>query len=128
MEVLRMDAKKFKKIALVGATPDPRKYGNIILKDLKSKGIEVIPVNPKYEQIENLKCLKSVKELPEDIDVIVFVVPPEIGLQIAKDSIESGFKKLWFQPGAESKEIKDFLDSENVEYCFQRCIMVETSL
>lgn len=121
-----MDAKKFKKIALVGATPDPKKYGNIILKDLKTKGFEVIPVNPRYEQIDNLKCFKSVKELPEDVDVIVFVVPPKIGLQVAKDAINSGFRKLWFQPGAESKEIKDFLDSEDVEYSFQRCIMVET--
>lgn len=29
-----MDPKKFKKIALVGATVNPRKYGNVILKDL----------------------------------------------------------------------------------------------
>jgi len=122
-----MDPKTFKKIAVVGASKNPRKYGNIIVKDLKSKGFEVYPVNPKYDEIEGLKCYKSVKDLPKDVDVIVFVLPPQIGLQVAKEAIDAGFKRLWFQPGAESEEIKEFLSQKNVEYSFNRCIMVETS-
>ncbi|KPU62750.1 CoA-binding protein [Thermococcus sp. EP1] len=121
-----MNVKEFKKIALVGATPNPTKYGNIILRDLLGKGFEVLPVNPKYEEIENVKCYKTVRDLPKDVDVIVFVVPPKIGLQIAKDAVEAGFRKLWFQPGAESEEIKKFLEDQNVEYSFKKCIMVET--
>lgn len=122
-----MDVKNFKKIALVGATPNPTKYGNIILRDLKAKGFEVLPVNPNYDEIEGLKCYKSVKELPKDVEVIVFVVPPKVGLQVAKEAIDAGFRKLWFQPGAESEEIKELLERENVEYSFIKCIMVETS-
>lgn len=121
-----MDVKEFKKIALVGATRNPVKYGNIILKDLVSKGYEVLPVNPKYDEIEGLKCYRSVKELSKDVDVIVFVVPPKVGLQVAKEAVEVGFKKLWFQPGAESEEIREFLENAGVEYSFGRCIMVET--
>jgi len=83
------------------------------LKDFLGKGFEVLPVNPNYDEIERLKCYKSVKELPKDIDVIVFVVPPRVGLEVAKEAVEAGFKKLWFQPGA--------------EYSFGKCIMVETS-
>ncbi|AAL80867.1 hypothetical protein PFDSM3638_03710 [Pyrococcus furiosus DSM 3638] len=74
-----MNPKEFKKIALVGAIPE---YRNIILKDLLRKGFEVLPVNPKYDEIEGIKCYKSVKELPRDVDVIVFVVPPKIGLYV----------------------------------------------
>lgn len=122
-----MDVKEFKKIALVGATRNPVKYGNIILKDLVSKGYEVLPVNPKYDEIEGLKCYRSVKELPKDVDVIVFVVPPKVGLQVAKEAVETGFKRLWFQPGAESEEIREFLENAGAEYSFGRCIMVETS-
>jgi len=122
-----MNPKEFRKIAVVGASKDPKKYGNIIVKDLKSKGYEVYPVNPKYEEIEGLKCYKSVKDLPKDIDVIVFVLPPKVGLQVAKEAIKAGFKRLWFQPGAESDEIRKFLHEKDVEYSFDRCIMVETS-
>ncbi len=122
-----MNPKEFRKIAIVGASKNPKKYGNIILKDLVSKGFEVYPINPKYKEIDGIKCYKSVKELPKEIDVIVFVLPPKIGLQVAKEAIEVGFRRLWFQPGAESEEIRKFLEDNNVEYSFDRCIMVETS-
>lgn len=122
-----MDVKNFKRIALVGATPNPTKYGNIILRDLKAKGFEVLPVNPNYDEVEGLKCYKSVKDLPKDVDVIVFVVPPKVGVKVAKDAIDAGFRKLWFQPGAESGEIREIVEKENIEYSFIKCIMVETS-
>ncbi|ACB09671.1 MAG TPA: CoA-binding protein [Thermotoga sp.] len=123
-----MDPKKFKKIALVGATVNPRKYGNVILKDLVSKGFEVLPVNPKYDEIEGFRVYKSVEELPEDIDVIVFVVPPEVALEETKKAYDVGFRRFWYQPGAFSEEIKRFLDSsKDVEYSAEKCIMVETS-
>ncbi|AIF70157.1 CoA-binding protein [Palaeococcus pacificus DY20341] len=122
-----MNVGDFKKIALVGASPNPAKYGNIILKDLKKKGFEVLPVNPNYDEIEGLKCYKSVKDLPKDVDVIVFVVPPKVGVKVAKEAIEAGFRKLWFQPGAESEEIRELVEKENIEYSFIKCIMVETS-
>ncbi|WP_048147765.1 CoA-binding protein [Palaeococcus ferrophilus] len=122
-----MNVKEVRKIAIVGASPNPDKYGNIILRDLLGKGFEVLPVNPKHEEIEGLKCYRDVKELPGDVDVIVFVVPPKAGLNVAKEAVEAGFKRLWFQPGAESDEIARLLDGEGVEYSFGRCIMVETS-
>ncbi|HIP75042.1 MAG TPA: CoA-binding protein, partial [Thermococcus paralvinellae] len=49
-----------------------------------------------------------------------------VGIQVAKEAVEAGFKRLWFQPGAESKEIREFLESQNMEYSFHRCIMEET--
>ncbi|PLV60166.1 CoA-binding protein [Thermotoga sp. KOL6] len=123
-----MDPKNFKKIALVGATVNPRKYGNIILKDLISKGYEVLPVNPKYEEIEGLKVYKSVEKLPKDVDVIVFVVPPNVALEETKKAYKSGFRKFWYQPGAFSSDIKEFLSNlKDVEYSTEKCIMVATS-
>ncbi|ASJ12671.1 CoA-binding protein [Thermococcus thioreducens] len=122
-----MDVDGFRRIALVGASPNPDKYGNVILRDLLEKGFEVLLVNPKYDEIEGLRCYRSVRELPKDVDVIVFVVPPHVGLQVAKEAVEAGFKRLWFQPGAESDEIARFLDEKGVEYSFWKCIMVETS-
>ena len=125
--VVGVDVREFRRIALVGASPNPDKYGNVILRDLLAKGFEVLPINPRYDEIEGLKCYRSVKELPKDVDVVVFVVPPKVGLEVAREAVEAGFKKLWFQPGAESDEIARFLDGEGVEYSFGRCIMVETS-
>ncbi|PHJ12594.1 CoA-binding protein, partial [Fervidobacterium sp. SC_NGM5_G05] len=43
---MSMNPKEFKKIAIIGATTNPNKFGNIVLKDLRKKGFEVYPVSP----------------------------------------------------------------------------------
>lgn len=116
-----------KKVAVIGASEDRRKYGNKIVRDLSSKGFEVYPVNPKADSVEGIKSYKDIEELPKDVDLIVFVVPPEIGIQIAEKAMKLGFKRFWFQPGAGSKQIENLLKNNGVEYSFGRCIMVETS-
>ncbi|KAF2956401.1 CoA-binding protein [Marinitoga sp. 38H-ov] len=121
-----MDVKKIKRIGLVGATTNKSKFGYKILKDLVSKGYDVYPVTPNYEEIDGIKTYKSVTDLPE-VDVLNFVVPPSIGLKITKEAYENGFRKFWYQPGAESEEIKEYLESlPDAEYLFHKCIMVET--
>lgn len=122
------DVSKIKKIGLVGATTNKSKFGYKILKDLVAKGYEVYPITPNYDEIEGIKTYKSVKNLPE-VDILNFVVPPKIGLNVTKEAYENGFKKFWYQPGAESEEIKEYLESikdPEVEYLFYKCIMVET--
>ncbi|WP_448516179.1 CoA-binding protein [Pseudothermotoga sp.] len=122
-----MDLNGVKKIAVVGASEDRSKYGNKIVRDLLSKGFSVYPVNPKSESIEGVKCYRDIEELPRDVELIVFVVPPEVGIQVADKAIKLGFKRLWFQPGAGSKQIEDLVKNNGVEYSIGRCIMVETS-
>ncbi len=127
MGVEDLELSNVKKIAIVGASEDRRKYGNKIVRDLLSKGFEVYPINPRSEVVEGIKCYRDVEELPKDIDLIVFVVPPEIGIQVAEKAIRMGFKRLWFQPGAGSKQIEDLVKNNGVEYSIGRCIMIETS-
>ncbi|QTA38446.1 CoA-binding protein [Thermosipho ferrireducens] len=121
-----MDLKKIKKIAIVGATINREKFGNIVLRDLLKKGFEVIPVTPKYDEVEGLKVIKTIENLPKDTDLLVFIVPPHIGLENTKLAIKSGFKRLWYQPGAFSEEIEKFLKDYEIEYIAGKCIMVET--
>ncbi len=122
-----MDLNGVKKIAIIGASEDRGKYGNKIVRDLLSKGFEVYPVNPRSQVIEGVRCYRDIEELPRDVELIVFVVPPDVGIQVADKAIKLGFKRLWFQPGAGSKQIEDLVKNNGVEYSIGRCIMVETS-
>ncbi|MCX7796091.1 MAG: CoA-binding protein [bacterium] len=123
-----MDLSNIKKIAIVGATIDQKKFGNIVLKDLLKKGFQVIPVNPKYDIIEGLTTYKDVSLLPKDVDLIVFVVPPEIGIEELKKAYQLGFRRFWFQPGAQSEDIILYSQGlKDAEFSFMKCIMVETS-
>ena len=112
-------------IALVGASNNPRKYGNKILLDLISKGHIVYPVNNKEKNIEGIKSYKSVDAIPEIPSIINFVIPPNEGMAITKDLVEKGYDNFWYQPGAESKEISYFLLSKDKNFIDDKCIMIE---
>tara|TARA_A200000113_G_scaffold223669_1_gene239813 strand:+ start:3724 stop:4107 length:384 start_codon:yes stop_codon:yes gene_type:complete len=115
-------------IALVGASNDPKKYGNKILLDLVSKGYNVAPVNSKEKTIAGIKSYKNVLDLKETPSIINFVVPPSIGFHITKELVENKFDNFWYQPGAESEEISYFLKENKKNFIDDKCIMVVTRL
>lgn len=65
-----------KSIAVIGASPNPFKGGNFILKNLINtfRG-NIYPVNPKYKIMEGLPCYPSVKEIPDMVDTAIIFVP-----------------------------------------------------
>jgi len=115
-------------IALVGASNDPKKYGNKILLDLVSKGYNVAPINSKEDTIAGIKSYKNILDLKEPPSIINFVVPPSIGLQITKELVKNNLDNYWYQPGAESEEISSFLKTNKKNFIDDKCIMVETRL
>ena len=114
-------------IALIGASNDRNKYGNKIYRDLRNKGYNVTPINPKEEKIEGDRAYTSIEEMKELPDIANFVVPPPVAIKIAQNITNLGIKHLWFQPGSESKELEDWLKNiDGIEYLINACIMVET--
>ncbi|MFA6042155.1 MAG: CoA-binding protein [Patescibacteria group bacterium] len=90
--------------AVVGATTNVEKYGFRVLQYLHAHQLDVVGVNPKYSSVSGVPCYASIEAIPKKPDVLVFVVPPQIGLHILHEAHHYGFTKIWFQPGAESQE------------------------
>lgn len=111
-------------IAVVGATDHLEKYGAIIYRDMKARGYRVVAVNPHTDTVDGDPAYPSLRDLPEQPDIIDFVVPPEVGLTVARTAVESGLKNIWLQPGAESRELISFLESSGLDFDFDSCIMV----
>ena len=115
------------KIALVGASNDRSKFGNRIYRELRSKGYNVIPINPKDENIEGDKAYTSIQMMEELPDIVNLVVPPPIAMKVAQNAVELGVEYLWFQPGSESYELENWLKcTDGIKYLINACIMVET--
>jgi len=111
--------------ALVGATTNQNKYGYTVLKDLAGAGFKIVGVNPKYQEIEGIKIYPTIKDVPQKLEVVIFVVPPEVGVKILDDVAELGIKKVWFQPGAESEAIRAKAQELKLEAMADgSCIMV----
>ena len=117
---------KSNSIALVGASKNPDKYGNKILKDLISKGYRVFPINKFEKEIEGLEVFKNVTDLKEIPSIINFVVPPNESKTVTIYLVSKGYDNFWYQPGAESEDISFYLKSLNKNFIDDKCIMVET--
>jgi len=113
------------KIAIIGSSNNPEKFGNKILLNLLSKGHQVFPISKKEKEIANQKCFSEIKELNFVPDIINFVVPPNIGYGLTIELVNQGYDNFWYQPGAESKEISNFLTINKKNYIDDMCIMVE---
>ena len=111
--------------ALVGASSNKEKYGYKVLENLLDAGFHVLPVNPKGGKILNQNVYKDVAEIPEKIDVVIFVVPPQVTEVIIKDVIALGITKVWLQPGSENDDVINFCVSHNIECYHNACIMLE---
>ena len=78
-------------IAIVGATPRMQYGGRMLAAALKAKDrINVYPVNPRYEEIQDTKCYPSVSDLPEAPDLVGIVVPYNHVLDVLRESHARG--------------------------------------
>lgn len=113
-------------VAVVGATDDPFKYGGKIYRNLKSKGLQVVAVNPNRETVDGDPAFATLADLPEPPDIINVVVPSDIGLEIARQAHDLGYHRIWYQPGSESRQIIEYLEANDFDYLAGPCIMVLT--
>ena len=113
-----------KRFAIVGATDDTTKYGNRIFKNLKSRGYEVYPVNLRLKELEGTKCYPSLADIPVKVDVVDFVVPPQVTEAILKECKELGLDRMWLQSGSESEAAIAFCHENNLKVVHDVCVMM----
>ncbi len=114
---------KAQRWAVVGASEDRTKYGNITFRELQRRGKRVFPVNPKATQVEGETCYPNLKDLPETVERVLIVVPPRQGEKVVREAEECGISNVWFQPGAESDAALAYCEQHGMEAIAGHCIL-----
>ena len=109
--------------AVVGASGDRSKFGNITFRELKRRGKQVYPVNRRATEVEGETCYPSLSALPEVVDRVLIVVPPSQGEAVVKEAAEAGVYGVWFQPGAESEAALEYCRAHGLEAISGHCIL-----
>ncbi len=125
MRELIKEAVNQKVWALVGATNDSSKYGNIIFKNMRAAGYTVYPINPRATTIEGEKAYPDLASLPEKPAVIDIVIPPSLVPAVLDEAAKLGIKTVWMQPGAESQAAIDHAAELGLKAIYNYCAMVE---
>ena len=105
---------KPKSIAIVGASSDSLKVGNIILRNIASSySGKIYPVNNKSTEISGYTVYKNLRDIKGQVDLVVIVVPRDAVPGVMEDAaavkagaaiiITSGFKET-DQHGAELED------------------------
>lgn len=79
-----------KSIAIVGASAEEGKVGNVIAKNILTLGYrgEVFLVNPKHEELLGRKCYKSLNEIESQVDLAIVVIPAKFVNEVVKTSAD----------------------------------------
>jgi uncharacterized protein len=113
-----------KKLAIAGASRNPKKFGGMVLAELKKKGFELYPVHPVAKEIEGIPCFSSVNELPGDVDHLYIVTPRNQTTVIMEQALKHGIKKIWIQQKSETPEALEMAKKQNIPVISGRCIMM----
>jgi len=111
-------------VALIGASRLSHKFGNVILRELRAKGIRVYPVHPVAEVIDGVRCYSNLSMLPERVGGIVICVPPDQAVTAVRDAAAAGIRHVWLQQGAESPDVARLCIGLGLDAVIGECILM----
>ena len=99
-------------VAIVGASEDPAKWGFGVLNNITHGGFQgrVYPVNPNADTVLGRQSYKSMRDIPESVDLAFIIIPAPFVVGAVKDAIEMGTRSLiiitagFGETGAEGKK------------------------
>ena len=127
MEIIKEVLKKYKNIALVGASKDLTKTSSVVMKYLQDYGFKVYPVNPsmKGESILGEKVFGNIKEIDGPVEIVDIFRPSNDIAEIAKDAVKVNAKVLWLQLDIRNEEAKKIVETNDIIYIENKCTKIE---
>jgi uncharacterized protein len=112
------------RIAVVGASNDPAKYGNIIVRNLAAKGYAVLPVNPREGEVAGLPAFPNLAAVPGPVHIVNVVTPPAVTLKVLEEVARLGLPAVWLQDGSYDDAVLDLAARSPFQTVHEACIMV----
>ncbi len=115
----------YRKVAIVGLSADWSRPSNFAAKYLIDHGYDVIPVNPKYDEILGQKCYPDLKSIPFQVDVVDLFQRADRVAPFVDQAIEIGAKVIWMQLGVVNEEVAAKAREAGLEVVMDRCMKIE---
>ena len=127
IEIIKEVLKKYKKVALVGASKDLTKTSSVVMRYLQDYGFKVYPVNPSMrgEKILGEKVFGNIKEIDGPVEIVDVFRPSNEVVEIAKDAIKVNAKVLWLQLDISNREAKKIVETNDIIYIENKCTKIE---
>jgi len=79
-------------VAVIGASTNSHKDGNIILQNIIDSDFagEIYPVNPSADEVLSYKAYPSVKDVPGKVDLAIIIIPAKFCVKALEDCAQKG--------------------------------------
>lgn len=108
--------------AVIGLSDQSEKYSYKIYQCLKALGKEVYGISKRLKVLEGECVYASLKDIPCDIDVAVFVVAPKYGSEYVLECKEKSVSYLWLQPGTYDDDLIEQIEATHIPY-YLDCVL-----
>jgi hypothetical protein len=133
-DVIKQILQKYRVIAVVGLSKEPRKDSHRVSAYLKQHGYHIIPVNPSADEVLGEKSYPSLLQIPPEIQKTIEIVdvfrPAKDVLPIMEQAIKLKQKNgkpyvVWMQLGIANEEAAEAGKRAGFVVVMDRCLMVE---
>ena len=110
MQVVAADAQSFfdgRRLALVGASDDPKNLARTVYTELKSHGCTAVAVNRNGQVVDGDPCYASLHDVPGELDGVIVMVNKEAAADVVRDCIALDIKRVWLFKGAGGGAVSD---------------------
>ena len=86
----------------------------------------VYPISKDLNEVDGLKAIKNLSELPEKVDVVIVVHKKELTTEIVREASKLDYKPaIWFMPGTDSPESIAICEEYGLKYA-KSCLLGHT--
>ncbi|MFN7101621.1 MAG: CoA-binding protein [Pseudorhizobium sp.] len=121
--------KTTKTIALLGASPNPDRPSNGVMRFLLSKGYTVIPVNPGQagKEILGQTVYAKLSDIPQPVDMVDVFRAPEFlpGIVEEAAALPQPPKVIWGQLGVRDDDAAAKAEAADIKVVMNRCPAIE---
>jgi hypothetical protein len=117
-----------RRIAIVGASPDPFRPSHGVMAALLRAGYDCVPVNPVAETILDRRCHPTLEAAVADggpFDIVDVFRRPEHVPDVARSAVATGCRALWLQLGVISWDGARIAHEGGLPVVMDRCTAIE---
>jgi len=126
-EQVKRILQKYKKVAVVGLSPDPSRPSYGVARYLQSNGFRIIPVNPNEREILGEKAYPDLSSILEKVEIVEIFRKPEHVPPLVDEAIRIGAKVLWLQEGVINHPAAIKASRNGLAVIMDRCMAKECS-
>lgn len=117
-----------RRIAVIGASDDPRRPSNDVFAHLIASGFDAVPVNPNVRDVAGIRAFPTLADAVDaggSFDIVDVFRRPESCAAHAEEAVATRARCLWLQLGIVSWEAARIAHEGGLTVVMDRCLSVE---